>query len=135
MQSPGYSRPRVWAFLAVEVLLALALLVTQVPQLDGPIVVLMILLGLEILSEFYPIEIYGDTYISIGDAVMAATIILLGRSGRRPPRTGIGHRFGDFGQESVAVAAAQRGDVHHRLCRGRCYLHCHCAEYAPTSSS
>lgn len=81
VQVRGYNRARVWTFLAIEVLLAIALLVTQAPLLQGPILVLMLLAGLEIVSEIYPIEIYGDTYISVGDAVMAATIILFGVPG------------------------------------------------------
>jgi putative nucleotidyltransferase with HDIG domain len=71
----------VGSFLALECVLAVVLFLTQAPHLDGPIVVLMLLLGLEVLAEIYPIEIYGDTYISIGDAIMAATIILFGVPG------------------------------------------------------
>ena len=80
-QTENYNRVRVWGFLIIECVLASVLFLTQLPQVDGPILVLMLLLGLEILAEIYPIEIYGDTYISIGDAVMAATIILFGVHG------------------------------------------------------
>ena len=58
---------RVWGFLIIECVLASVSFLTQLPQVDGPIFVLMLLLALNV-AAIYPIEIYGDTYISIGDA-------------------------------------------------------------------
>jgi putative nucleotidyltransferase with HDIG domain len=70
-----------WAYFSVLGAIALALFVLHAPRLEGQIEVFIALALLSVLSEHFPIEIYGDTYISAGLVSTLAIIMLFGAAG------------------------------------------------------
>jgi putative nucleotidyltransferase with HDIG domain len=77
-ESPAW-RARV--FFGAEVVLASSLLVTQAPALQGAILVFMVLLALDVVADMNPINIYGDSHISVSFVFLSAIIILFGVPG------------------------------------------------------
>lgn len=73
--------PRMWAFLAVELIVAAVLFAAQVPLLEGALIVLLVLIALDVFADSNPIEIYGDSYISVGFIFVAAMMVIYGPSG------------------------------------------------------
>jgi putative nucleotidyltransferase with HDIG domain len=67
--------------IACEVALATILFVTQTPQLEGPVLLLAFLLAMGAIANQKPIQVYGDTYISVSFVLTAATIVMFGIPG------------------------------------------------------
>jgi len=80
-QSHSYSRVRVWAFLTIELIIAAALFITEVPQLEGALIVLAVLIALDVFADSSPIMTYGEGYISVGFVFVAAMMVLFGPAG------------------------------------------------------
>ena len=87
-KEPGESVPakrrsmvRMWAFLAIELMVAAVLFAAQVPLLEGALIVLVILIALDVFADSNPIEIYGDSYISVGFIFVAAMMVVYGPPG------------------------------------------------------
>jgi putative nucleotidyltransferase with HDIG domain len=70
-----------WGYFLILGALAVALFTLQAPRLEGSIEVLIALAVLSVLSDRFPIEIYGDTYISVGFVFTLAIIMLFGAPG------------------------------------------------------
>ena len=70
-----------WAFLAIELMVAAVLFAAQVPLLEGALIVLVILIALDVFADSNPIEIYGDSYISVGFIFVAAMMVVYGPPG------------------------------------------------------
>ena len=68
-------------FYAAELAVAATLVGMFVPRFQGDIEILALLIVLNVASEFMPINIYGDTQITPGFALIAAIIILFGVPG------------------------------------------------------
>jgi putative nucleotidyltransferase with HDIG domain len=69
------------AFFGTEIGLALVIFATQAPQFEGPILLLAVLLALDVVAGMNSIQVYGDTYISVGMAMTIALIVLFGVPG------------------------------------------------------
>jgi len=68
-------------FFATEIFAAALLFANYAPELQGPILVLAILLAINIVADLNPIQIYGNTYISVGMVATIAMIVLFGAPG------------------------------------------------------
>ena len=80
--APGRARRwTLYAFFGAEILVASLLLILNVPHLDGPIEVLLLLIALNVVAEMMPIQVYGDSYISVGFVLITAIMILFGLPG------------------------------------------------------
>ena len=82
--APGETtrHPRfVYAFYAIEAVVAIALYSLFLPRFEGDLEVLALLLALNVLAALKPINIYGNTDISIGFVMTMAIIILFGIPG------------------------------------------------------
>src|SRR3972149_1041751 len=80
--APGRARRwTLFAFYGAEILVASLLLILNVPRLDGPVEVLILLVALNVVAEMMPIQVYGDSYISVGFVLIMAIMILFGPAG------------------------------------------------------
>ncbi len=69
-------------FFATEITAAVALFATQAPNLEGPICSSsLMLLALTVVADLHPIQIYGNSYVSVGMAITIALIVLFGVPG------------------------------------------------------
>jgi putative nucleotidyltransferase with HDIG domain len=71
----------VYLFYGIEIAVAAALYAQFVPRFEGDIGVLLVLLGLNVLAALKPINIYGNSDISIGFVMTMAIVILFGIPG------------------------------------------------------
>lgn len=80
----GEHTPRfalIYAFYGIEIAIAAALYALLAPSFEGAVEVLLLLLALNVLAALKPINIYGNTDISIGFVLTMAIIILFGIPG------------------------------------------------------
>jgi putative nucleotidyltransferase with HDIG domain len=68
-------------FYAAELAVAAALVALFVPRLQGNVEILALLIVLNVVSEFVPISIYGDSQITPGFVLKAAIFVLFGAPG------------------------------------------------------
>jgi putative nucleotidyltransferase with HDIG domain len=80
-QRDGSRRLRIWLFLIIESILAVSLLVTQAPTLQGAVLAFGLLLFLDIVADSLPIRIYGDSRISVSFVVVTTIMVLYGVPG------------------------------------------------------
>jgi putative nucleotidyltransferase with HDIG domain len=69
------------AFYGVEIGCALALFAYFVPTIEGDLGLLFLLIGLNLLAEFVPISVYGDSQITPSYVVKTAIIVFFGAPG------------------------------------------------------
>jgi putative nucleotidyltransferase with HDIG domain len=70
-----------FAFFGTEIVAAILFFAQAAPILSGPAFLLILLTGLMILAEFYPIKVYGESNISLALVPMMAVIVLFGVGG------------------------------------------------------
>ena len=68
-------------FFGSQIVVALALLILEVPRFEGSIELLVLLLILTIVAELAPIPMYGDSYVSVGFVLTMAFMVLIGPAG------------------------------------------------------
>jgi putative nucleotidyltransferase with HDIG domain len=69
------------ALYITQFLAAVILITTQLPKLNGQLELLFLLIALNIVAEFSPIRIYGESTVSVGFALTMATMIFFGAPG------------------------------------------------------
>jgi putative nucleotidyltransferase with HDIG domain len=69
------------AFFTTEIVAAALLFTNYAPELQGPLLVLAILLVINVAADLNPIQIYGNTYITVGMVATIAIIVLFGAPG------------------------------------------------------
>jgi putative nucleotidyltransferase with HDIG domain len=67
--------------IASQMLLATGLFATQAPMLSGPLPLFVFLVVMQVFANQHPIQVYGDTYISVGFVFTAAVIVMFGAPG------------------------------------------------------
>ena len=68
-------------FFGAQLILAAVLLIVELPGLQGELALLAALIALNVLAELMPVNVYRDSYISIGFVLTVALIILFGPAG------------------------------------------------------
>jgi putative nucleotidyltransferase with HDIG domain len=97
-------------FFGLQIVVALLLIVTEAPRLQGDIELLVLLLALNVLTELLPVGMYGNSYVSIGFVVTLTLIILFGAPGvvLAAPLEGIAGRIGRHSLDYKAITNGAR---------------------------
>jgi putative nucleotidyltransferase with HDIG domain len=68
-------------FFGAQILLATVLLAIELPRLQGDLALLAALIVLNMMAELMPVNVYRDSYISVGFVLTIALIVLFGPAG------------------------------------------------------
>ena len=70
-----------WLFFGTQLVAAAVILAVDLPRLEGDIAFLAFLIALNVAAELLPINVYQDSYVSVGFVLTIALIVLYGIPG------------------------------------------------------
>ena len=99
-----------WVIVAIQIVGGAALLAYAAPQFKGDIGLFLILAGLNIAAERWPISIYGETHLSVGFVLTVAILIFFGVPGVAivAPFEALAGRIGRRSIDHLALRTAGR---------------------------